>query len=931
MENDIKVKSKNKLNRKLLIGAAAVIAVALIVVLATVVSKSASAKRLEEQLSLGDKYLSELDYEQAIASYLAAIEIDPKNVDAYLGLADAYIALGEYDEAIEVLEDALEELSGSEKRAVKDKLKEIKELQELEEIEGLEGIGEDSEEISDRVDEEVIEENKYHEVAADIFSWIENEDGTVTISYIDGYDAQYIEIPEMIDGKKVVSLEGSYAFNSCYDVKKISIPDTVCSLNSESQQSDYRNFNGFSECAALEEVIVSESNPYFTTEDGVLYSKDMSTLIWVPNNYEGTFYVEKSVNCIAKGAFTKCADLTEIIFECENELDLSGEMFLDCVSLKSFQVTIQNESLFSVNGALFDDAMWNLIKVPPAWEGTIYTLPAETRWVDEHAFSGCINLEEIWISENLCAESQEYFFWDWDEEEEGVEILGSFFVSECPNLRYISVDSLNWDYVDVDGVLYTRDMNTLVAVPPAYEATEYFVPNGVENIGRNAFENCVALEYIELPESVLRIGPSAFSNCYALENITLPMELKYLCHGAFLDCARLSRIDFPGGINSISDVLFGGCASMTSFSVPWNVEAIESHAFSHCTNLEYIEIPASVKEISNDAFWLSDKVTIVTSSGSYAEEYAWENGIPVVTTLPTPTPTNTPKPTPTSTPVPTSTPTPTPTVVPYPKVSPVPTAAPIGFTLPEEESVEVFYLDVEQDSSAVEITIFSDSGNFDAYVSYSVQHVSATGEESSIGSVGIALYASDAINKNNTTSFLAEKAGQYAVYVRNAVSVNPYYYSGTNVNELQMTYRVIPPDENEPNGTEELATIIENDSFQFFNLLGEGDVDHFVLTLTENFNKLEVSIGCESGNFDSSLVYNVNKLDEETGKLTSVGAVWGAYASNAIRRNSTKKYKIDGPGIYYIKVTNASNANSLYYSGDNESYLYIKCRGLIEE
>ena len=123
-----------KLNKKLLIMAVVLITIVLAVVLATVASKSASAKKLEEQLSLGDKYLSELDYEQAIASYLAAIEIDPKNVDAYLGLADAYIAQGAYDEAIEVLEDALEELRGNSRKEIKDKLKEVREKMEAEEI-----------------------------------------------------------------------------------------------------------------------------------------------------------------------------------------------------------------------------------------------------------------------------------------------------------------------------------------------------------------------------------------------------------------------------------------------------------------------------------------------------------------------------------------------------------------------------------------------------------------------------------------------------------------------------------------------------------------------------------------------------------------------------------------------------------------------------
>lgn len=54
------------------------------------------------------------------------IEIDPKNVDAYLGLADAYVALGKYEKAIEVLENALSELHENSADVVRGKLDEIK-------------------------------------------------------------------------------------------------------------------------------------------------------------------------------------------------------------------------------------------------------------------------------------------------------------------------------------------------------------------------------------------------------------------------------------------------------------------------------------------------------------------------------------------------------------------------------------------------------------------------------------------------------------------------------------------------------------------------------------------------------------------------------------------------------------------------------------
>lgn len=61
-------------------------------------------QRLKRQLSLGEKYLSEMNYEDAILAYERAILIDSKSVDAYVGLANAYIGLEDYDMANDIVE-----------------------------------------------------------------------------------------------------------------------------------------------------------------------------------------------------------------------------------------------------------------------------------------------------------------------------------------------------------------------------------------------------------------------------------------------------------------------------------------------------------------------------------------------------------------------------------------------------------------------------------------------------------------------------------------------------------------------------------------------------------------------------------------------------------------------------------------------------------
>lgn len=61
-------------------------------------SKAATAA---DKIELGRKYLIELNYTEAIASFTEAIKLDPNNIQAYMGRAEAYLALGEYDKALE--------------------------------------------------------------------------------------------------------------------------------------------------------------------------------------------------------------------------------------------------------------------------------------------------------------------------------------------------------------------------------------------------------------------------------------------------------------------------------------------------------------------------------------------------------------------------------------------------------------------------------------------------------------------------------------------------------------------------------------------------------------------------------------------------------------------------------------------------------------
>lgn len=77
------------------------------VIIGTVSVLAVNAKKTEKYEALitgGNKYLTQMKYDEAIISFTEAIELSPKKDPAYLGLADTYNYLGEPQKALEVLE-----------------------------------------------------------------------------------------------------------------------------------------------------------------------------------------------------------------------------------------------------------------------------------------------------------------------------------------------------------------------------------------------------------------------------------------------------------------------------------------------------------------------------------------------------------------------------------------------------------------------------------------------------------------------------------------------------------------------------------------------------------------------------------------------------------------------------------------------------------
>lgn len=76
------------------------LAAAMLLVVMLFTACASGAQNAVNQLELGRKYLTEMNYSEAIAAFTEAIRLNPDNIEAYLGRAEAYAAMGEYEKAL---------------------------------------------------------------------------------------------------------------------------------------------------------------------------------------------------------------------------------------------------------------------------------------------------------------------------------------------------------------------------------------------------------------------------------------------------------------------------------------------------------------------------------------------------------------------------------------------------------------------------------------------------------------------------------------------------------------------------------------------------------------------------------------------------------------------------------------------------------------
>lgn len=422
------------------------------------------------------------------------------------------------------------------------------------------------------------------------FNIISEEEKTCELTFnTDTFYPGDIVVPEIANGYTVAKL-GLYAFYCCYDLTSVSIPQTVteygewCFVDTKLKNIDisknvttiYGNtFDGNKE---LEAFNVENDNPNYKSVDGVLFRRDMKTLLMAPCKLSGTYYIPDTVENLANNAFAFCKLLEEVYIP-ESVTYMEASMFIDCTSLRKVKLP---SSLTSIPPATFSNCKSLVEVVIPERVETIgfgafgaceslkeITLPLNLKTMDWGVFKGCCSLEKVVFNKSL----QSIGAWSFQNCSSlkavtlpvSLEVMEEDIFSGCSSLEEINVEEGNNNFVSENGILFSADMATLIVFPVGRNLKEYIVPGSVEIIGGGAFRSS-SLERITMT-SVKEIQPYGFAACESLAIISFGDLLETIGYDAFYKCPKIRTINLPATVSYIGDTAFGRCTGLESITV----------------------------------------------------------------------------------------------------------------------------------------------------------------------------------------------------------------------------------------------------------------------------------------------------------------------------------------------------------------------------
>ena len=393
-------------------------------------------------------------------------------------------------------------------------------------------------------------------------------DNTASVTWGDNKYSGVVNIPAEMEFDGVtyaVTNIGASAFNGCWELTEVTIPNSVTSI----ALTEW----AFDECRNLEKIVVEEGNPiYDSREDcNAIISTNENVLVVGCKNT----HIPEDVTSIGYAAFSGRDGMTGFVIPI-NVTSIGDWAFHNCYDITEF--TIPNSITYIGTGAFrYCSRLMELI------------IPNSVTYIGTEAFGACTGLIELFIPASLTSISSTAFF-----SCSGLEKI----VVEEGNPIYDSRENCNALITTYNDELTIGCKNTVI-------------PGTVTSIGGYAFGECHGLTELTIHNNVTSIGRYAFSGCRNMTDLTIGSSVTSIGECAFQWCSALTSVT---SLNPVPPVI-----------ADYYEEAFESTTYQNAT----LHVPADCKSAYEDAeHWknfLNIEADMPTAIGSVATGLAKNN------------------------------------------------------------------------------------------------------------------------------------------------------------------------------------------------------------------------------------------------------------------------------------------------------------------
>lgn len=297
---------------------------------------------------------------------------------------------------------------------------------------------------------------------------------------------------------------GGDCFYYCTNLEKVCIPKRV-------------NIMGNNPFAGCPKLTLRNDSPHFLLENGVLYDKEKTNLIYYPiKDTRHEFSVPNGVICLGKHCFYACDNLEHIMVPA-SVIRLENNPFSGCTKLR---LTCNTPYYIVENGVIYNKFKTTVIGCLNGSQIDCLTIPESVTLISRNSFWNCKGVRKILLTKN-------------------VDRIGYNPFAGCENL--LIENDCNPNFCVKNGIVFDKPRTHLLCATDRAVGEKYRVPEGVTHINRGVFSGCPSLREIDFG-GVTCIDKSSFTNCTGLTELYIPDAVTYIGEWAFSYCTNLRKI-----------------------------------------------------------------------------------------------------------------------------------------------------------------------------------------------------------------------------------------------------------------------------------------------------------------------------------------------------------------------------------------------------